>query len=177
MDSPTIFTLVIAGIGCITGIAGLAINFYRLSSERFHLKILLDEKLRIYFGRLPGEKRLTSLQALARFRLINKSASPVTVYEVSAHVDGVPVPLGEYPGKSIILPDGQYHGFPRSMEVDMTKQMSVPLRIDSYDAALVVAFFPFFPDCETDTMSMKVVFKTTKGNRVQRVQLSRQRPT
>lgn len=167
-------TLIISIIGCLTGIGGLSINFYKFHTERFHLKVELEKNAGLFFKKISEkELRWTKYQALVSMNLINRSSSPVTIYDLILVTNGSKHRIGHYEGEEIILPDGYLN--PKRKEqksIDMSYQLVLPLRIEAFDVKSVVAFFPYFPDPKDQPItSFKLKFKTAKGNRSKRLSM------
>lgn len=156
------FTQVIALIGCITGIMSLSLNLVRSWNERFYVRVSFFEPENLFFHRLSRFSNYhTEYQGLLRVRFENRSSSPVTVFSVSASVNGEALHFQEYQGglsRSFILSLGKNE----SREIPMDKELLLPIRIDSYDAVEGYLFIPFFPSFIEDTVPLKFSVNTTK---------------
>ena len=156
------FTQVIAIIGCITGIISLTLNLIRAWNERFDVRVSFFEPENMFFHRLSLYSNYqTEYHGLLRVRFENRSSSPITVFSASASVNGEPLHIRKYQG-------GLSKAFTVSLdgnevrEIPMDKEILLPIRIDSYDAAEGYMFIPFFPSLNDDTVSLKFSINTTK---------------
>lgn len=84
-----------------------------------------------------------SAQAYFNASIVNKSNSPITIYKIT---DGenplankcAPHKTGRYEHKSTSK------GVTKGQQKDLSKQIILPLRLDSYDAIETIIFFPNF---------------------------------
>ena len=156
-------TIVLSIIGAITGFAGLAINFYKFLSERFKLKIIFSETDNIFFPKLKDSICKTNYQGIIRMNIINKSSSPVTVYDIDIFCNNLKITNRKYETNEIVLLDEVWSANKYSSLVfPMDKQFTFPLRLESYDSYEGVLFLPFFPDTYENEVSLKIVIKSTK---------------
>lgn len=157
-------TLVIAIIGCITGVIGLTLSFISFVSFRRKLSIVFDPKRCIIFRRLSTYKNIaTKTQALIHMSVLNRSASPITITECRFYTDKYSfIPVRDYPYGTIRLPEG-FNPLSVYTEYDVTdNQLSFPLTLMPYEAAIGFLFLPFSPFPEEKCQELKVHLTTTR---------------
>ncbi len=157
-------TLIFSLIGCVTGCAGLAINFYRFLSEQFKLKVYFGEQDALFFNKLDSLKSYkTNLQGFIRINFVNKSSSPVTIYDIQASINGKPINTRqcELTEINLISEVWSEHRY-QTLVFPMDKQIIFPLRIEAYNSYEGYLFIPFFPDTDNETEVLNLTIKTTK---------------
>lgn len=157
-------TDIIAIIGCVTGCVGLAINLYRLITERFNLKINLIKCDSLIFDRMVNCKYNTNRHCAIHIEFINKSNHPISIYSISAfakerelfprHYDGNELRILEFFEKK--FPERQLY-----IVIPMDRQLSLPVRLQPQDTCVGMLYFPYFPDCYSET-NVAFKFSTTK---------------
>lgn len=81
-------------------------------------------------------------------------------------VDGTPITFREFENTSFSLTTFLYpDGRTESCEVPMDKQLTLPIRLLPHDTKEGFVFFPFYPDTDKVSQSLKVELTTTKGKR------------
>lgn len=167
MTPDVIFTNIPALVGCVTGIISLLISLRAVWTERFKLKISFFENENMYFDRLECCKaNRTNLQGIVHIRLLNCSATPITIYSLKLFIDGTPVRIEKFDGDSFRITTCLYpDGTSESIEVPMNRQVIPPVRLEAYAAEEGYVFIPFYPDTEKICQKIKIKVKTTKGSR------------
>lgn len=155
--------LVLSLIGCITGCASLAINFHKFLTEQFKLKIYFGEHDNIFFNKIDNSKCLTNLQGVIRINFVNKSSTPVTIYDIETKINNELLTNRKYEKNEFTLISEVFteHRY-KSLVFPMDKQIEFPLRIDPFDSYEGFLFFPFFPDTINNREVISFTFKTTK---------------
>lgn len=156
-------SLILSIIGCITGCASLAINFHKFLTEQFKLKIYFAENGNLFFDKIKASNCKTNFQGIIRINFVNKSSSPVTIYNIETALNNEPIinrkcEFDEITLISDVFTDKKY----KSLVFPMDKQIDFPLRIDPFDSYEGYMFFPFFPDTENKIETIHFTFKTTK---------------
>ncbi|HHD2785511.1 TPA: hypothetical protein ACOTHR_003051 [Clostridium perfringens] len=155
--------LTLSLIGCITGCAGLAINFHKFLTEQFKLKVYFGEGDNIFFGKLENSNCKTNFQGIVRINFVNKSSSPVTIYAIETKIDDKKIINRKYEGTHFTLISEVFTATKfKSIEFPMDKQIELPLRIAPFDSYEGFLFFPFFPDTIKKQEIINFTFKTTK---------------
>ncbi|EGS9998316.1 hypothetical protein I9Y31_000505 [Clostridium perfringens] len=156
-------SLILSLIGCITGCAGLAINFHKFLTEQFKLKVCFSEINDIFFNKLENSNCETNFQGVVLINFVNKSSSPVTIYDIEAKIGDKILTHRKYQETHFTLISEVFSASKRKLlEFPMDKQIELPLRIDSYDSYEGFLFFPFFPDTINKHEIINFTFKTTK---------------
>lgn len=164
-------------LGCITGFISLAISLRSVWLERFSLKISFYEYENMFFNKLPDSNCKTNLQGIIRVRFVNKSSTPITIYSIKLEVAQQSVTHRTFDGSFITLTTYCYEdGASEYIEVPMNKQITLPIRLESYDSVEGYIFIPFFPDTNDVSQSLKLRAETTKGVREARSRIWDNRP-
>lgn len=155
---------IVAIIGCITGCIGLSINLYRLITERFNLKINVVDGDSLIFDRMEGCTYNTTRHCVMHLEFINKSNHPISIYSISAFVKERELFPKPYEGNELRILEFFEKKFPNRqsyLAIPMDRQLCLPVRLQPHDTYTGILFFPFFPDCNSET---NVVFNffTTK---------------
>lgn len=155
--------LTLSLIGCITGCAGLAINFHKFLTEQFKLKVYFGEGDNIFFGKPKNSNCMTNFQGIVRINLVNKSSSPVTIYDIETKINNEIIINRKFEETyltliSEVFTESKY----KSIQFPMDKQIEFPLRINPFDSYEGFLFFPFFPDTLNKYEIIDFTFKTTK---------------
>lgn len=157
-------------INCSIALWALVISLRQVWLERFKLKIDFFENENLFFDKLECYKdHKTKLQGIIRVRFVNRSALPVTIFSMKLFIDNTPVSTRVFEKESFTLTtylhaDGSYE----YAQFPMKQQISIPLRIDSYDAVEGYVFIPFYPDTDKASQSVKLRIETAKGSRTER---------
>lgn len=161
-------TDLVAFIGCITGIVSLIISLRQVWLERFSLKIYFIEADNCFFDCLHEDhKRRTHLQGILHIRFSNHSSTPLTIYSIHIWINNNKVRPDHFDRKSFSITSYMDAYDNREiLEFPMDKQISLPLRLEPYDAQEGYVFLPFFPDSDAVSEPVKVLIETTKGRRV-----------
>lgn len=159
-------TLLISLIGCFTGISGLLISLYTLFRERFRLKIVFSDTENWFFPRLKEyETYRTDLQAIVRFNLINRSAHPISIYDLDIKFNNKFLRYEQYPNNRLKLLTLYETEFPNREEyrsIPMDKQHHFPIRLNSHETYEAFLFIAYFPDVDKTEQKVSFTFKTTK---------------
>lgn len=161
---PTLnITLLIAIIGCITGISSLLINIIKFLNERVKLKVFLNKG--IYFNQNYSNESLL-YDFLGTFTFINKSSMPITVYSIDfintetskiyhnqkCHQNSINLITCKYSDKSW-----------STCRILMSNQIKFPLRIDPYDAITTKIYLPRVKiKHSNNSFSFKAIIKTPR---------------
>lgn len=161
------FTDVAALLGCITGTVSLVVSLRQLWMERFSLKIHFYEDNNLYFDRLDVCKSYkTQLQGLLCIQLENRSALPVTIHTIQIFIDGIEVSFQRFPESTLtLISDLTQDGGKRWVNYSMNQQITLPLRLDAFDAYKGFIFLPHYPFTEKLCQSVKLRLETTKGHK------------
>lgn len=159
MDLPLILSI----IGCITGCASLAINFHKFLTEQFKLKIYFGENGNLFFNKIKESNCKTNFQGIVRINFVNKSSSPVTIYDIETTLNNKSILNRKYEFDEITLISDVFTAKKyKSLVFPMDKQVEFPLRINPFDSYEGYMFFPFFPDTKNKIETIHFTFKTTK---------------
>lgn len=155
-------TLLIATIGCITGLSSLLIQFFSFLSTVPRLKIAIDESSHSYFFRAEDfkvERYRTKFCAVVSLIISNKSSYPVTIdgiYIKSNKLKGCRIKhINEFSFQPKSIPLGEKTW----TEYCPSKSIVLPFRIDAFDTIFVSARFPFFDKLvDTEDLSKPAEF-------------------
>lgn len=137
-------TLLIAVIGCVTGLSSLLIQFFSFLSTVPRLKIAIDESSHSYFFKAKDfkvESYRTDFCAVVSLFISNKSSYPVTI-------DGIYIKCNKHRFKHI----NEFKFHPQSIpvrektwtEYRPSNPLTLPVRIEAFDTIFASARFPFF---------------------------------
>lgn len=172
-------TDIIALIGCLTGCCSLILSFSNYLKGRTNLKIKFpDEMPSFYFDKLYNHWHVvTDKQAIIGIRFINKSREPITIYSVETLINDDKYWIYEYGEDTITndvddmnssfftLPSLKRHGrVLESIQIDMRKQISLPIRLDPYGTKDGFMFYKFFPT-NPKSIKIKFIFYTSRGKK------------
>lgn len=159
-------TLIISLIGCFTGISGLLISLYTLFRERFRLKIVFADTENWFFPRLKEyDTYRTDLQAIVRFNLINRSAQPISIYDLEIKLNDTPLRYEHYTNDNIHLLKLYETTFPNRKQycnIPMDRQHHFPIRLNAHETYEAFLFIAYFPDVKDIAQNVSFTFKTTK---------------
>lgn len=160
-----IFTLVTALIGCITGCMSIAFNIYKILTEQGRLIFQIPYTDNNYFFLKVCKSYLSRYQSAVFVRIINKSTFAATIFDIEAEIEGQlykPVPFID---DKIQLSNGETFLAERSIELDMTEQITVPHTIQPFGVFQGFLFFPFFPDTSNECLKVSITIKTSRGQK------------
>ena len=173
------YTEIIALIGCVTGCCSLMINFLIYFKRRMKLKVEFpNDYPSFFFDKLYNHWHVnTDRQAIVGIRFINNSSESITIYKIDAYINEEHYYFEEYgvhtitdnvedmDDTSILLPLKKRNGKMLSAEsFDMTKQITLPIKIDSYGVEEGYMFYNFFPGINK-SVNMKFIIKTSRGTK------------
>lgn len=168
-------TQIIAIIGCVTGCVSLGITILRFFSEQFKLKIKFSKTEDYFFKRLKAYPNFdTKYQAAIRVEFINSSSYPLTIIDIIGEVNGTFIRFQEYPESQLKLlkstnkPNVNLVDPEEYIVLPMDKQIALPLRLQPFDAYEGYMFFPFFPDVESDTVTVVFRIRTARRKKIKK---------
>lgn len=159
----TYISLIIAIIGCVTGLSGFLIQFYNWSLMRPKITMAIDKSHNSYFFNaydfgVSGFQ--TEISAAVSLRITNASSYPVTIHGAYLKKDSK---IMKHNQKFVFTP----HSFnisnnsPDDIEVftryEPSSALQIPVRIDSFDTIYFSLRIPFAEDLlEPDPTNKKV---------------------
>lgn len=173
-------TEVVAIIGCITGCCSLVLSFINFLRGRTNLKIEFpqDEYHSFYFNKLYNHWHVvTDKQAIIGIKFINKSREPITIASIDTTInnkkywiykygiDTITNPVEDMDEDSIVLPmTSSNDNDSEKLRIDMRKQISTPLRLESYGIEEGYLFYNYFPNLKS-TIKIEMEIKTSRGKK------------
>lgn len=155
-------------IGCVTGCLGFFISLFSLWKERYCLKIEYLPEESFFFDAVTVKKYLSKKQAIIHLTFRNKSVSPITIHDAYAMVDNhytrfevysdspsIDLPAPNHPDKGPYLINKSTF-----TSIPMDKQFELSMRLDARDSKEFIAFIPYFPCPEAETLEIIMVLKT-----------------
>lgn len=157
--------LILSIIGCVTGCAGLLINFYKFLSERTKIKIHRSPEQNIFFDKLPGyETYDTQYQGFISIRIINKSALPITFYKLDIRQRFKQLPCGEYHSDTFNFIGENSPKHKTSSEITVKPAYDFPLRIEPLDVFEGHVFISEFPTLAKDKTYISIKLYSSRKN-------------
>lgn len=158
-----ILSLVLSIIGCITGVASLLINFYKVLIERTKLSVEFDQNQCLYFDKLESYSDYnTKFQSFIYIRLINKSSNPITIYNIQTHCNDKEIFHHSYNGSTIELVFFKNPNRTTIKPYNMDKQIKLPLKIDGFSVFQGYIFYDFLPDLHNENQEFNLTIKTSR---------------
>ena len=156
-------SLILSTIGCITGVASLLINFYRVLIERTKLSIEFDENQCLYFNKLESYSDYnTKFQGFIYIRLINKSSNPITIYNIQTYCNDKEIFHHSYNGSTIELVFLKNPNLTTIKPYNMDNQIKLPLKIDGLSVCQGYIFYDFLPDLHNENQKFNLTIKTSR---------------
>lgn len=164
-------TEIIAIIGCITGVSSFLITFIRFFNERQRLKIICEKDATVYFNKLIEFTHFNcDKQGIARFRIINKSRLPITIYKILVRSDETRIPIEiEFPRKSITL-DNDSLGIEKTT-ISLDSQLLEPIELQPFGSIYGYFFLAFLPKNNTENYTLKFKFFTSRRNKCKTIRV------
>lgn len=161
------YTLVIAVIGCVTGIAGLLLQWRSHILTAARLKVEVDTYANSYYlkdDRLEIPNYRTNCCAVVSLKISNTSAYPVTIDSVF-----VPGKGGAYRHNNMFrmpappIPFGDKGGY---TEYRPSDPLSIPIRLEPFDTVFASVRLPFFgslvPEGHKGPVDVKICLSTPR---------------
>lgn len=138
-------TLLIATIGCVTGVASLLIQLSSHLSTVARLKIELDDSSHSYYFKSKDfkvERYKTNFSAVISLVISNKSSYPVTIDNIYIKSNKIKYKMKScndfrFQVHSIPVKENSYVGY------NPSKPINLPLRIEAFDTVFASVRFPF----------------------------------
>ncbi len=160
-----IATLVIAVLGCISGFVSIAMQIQQHVLTGNRLQILNDFE-NYYFFRLPSEHSITNYQALVHIMLVNKSSTPVTVYNVELITNGTVNHAKPCCAKSVSFANDEIERNRKTRDfIDLTKTLPSQFTLQPFEAVETTFFFQFYPDVIEKVQNSKLILTSSKGKK------------
>lgn len=157
--------VIIALIGCVTGLLSLGISLYKAVQERGSVSFECPiTEINYFFPQVTKHCR-TTYQAVIYFRVINKSVFPVTIYDISCEIDNqsfIPMPFKE---NAIDLQMGDPNFFGSGIQIDMSNSFDTPCVVSPFEVYQGFLFLKFFPDTLKISVDAKIKINSTRGER------------
>jgi len=135
-------TIIIAIIGCVTGVAGLLINFYKILSELPKIVVsVVDPELNGFWGHIPEYQSDHSV--LINLRLSNIGRTPLSIRQVVLKHKKL-FAFQYYPAPIPVLSFDDGNG--GTLEYRYCKKAELPLFMDVGSVCDVSFIFPFADD-------------------------------
>lgn len=155
-------TLIIAIMGCVTGITSLLIQLFSYLSTVARLDISIDKSSNSYFFntkdfKISGYK--TNFSAVVSLIISNKSSYPITIDGIYIKSNKIKYTIKhfnefKFHPQEISIGDNSITYYPPSAPINL------PLRIEAFDTIFASARFPFFdPLIDCNDLSKPVKFK------------------
>lgn len=159
-------TDIIAIIGCVTGVSSFLITFFQFFNERQRLKISCETDSTVYFDKFESFSHYDcNKQGIARFRIINKSRLPITIYKIDVHANKTRVPIDDaFPTKPYIYISMDNLDLDR-YAIDVSSQLLTPIKLQPFESAYGYFFLSFLPKSNKETYTLKFKFFTSRRNK------------
>ncbi len=162
MDNLT-STDIIAIIGCITGVSGFLITFFQFFNERQRLKIYCELDSTVYFDKFESYSHFgCDKQGIARFRIINKSRLPITIYKIDCHSGKYRIPLdNDFPTRPFIYISLDKNDI-EQIAIDASSQLKVPIKLEPFESIYGYFFLSYLPRSLIELYELKFKFYTSR---------------
>lgn len=159
-------TDIIALIGCVTGVSSFLITFSRFFSERQRLKITCEKDSTYYFKKFAEFSHYgCSKQGIARFRIINKSRLPISIYKIDVQTDKTRVPIEDkFPKQPQIFINADKLGIDQYV-IDVSSQLMEPIKLQPFESVYGYFFLSFLPDSNEESYTLNFKFYTSRRNK------------
>ena len=164
----SIFQFTIALIGCITGISGLILHFYRYLLTRPRLKVSLDPFNASYVFKASDFKVKgfkTNICSAVSIKITNQSSYPVTIDRIEAKFrNKTTFHFTDFTFKAMEFRSGSVYTL-----YNPSERLQLPSRLDSFDVISGSARFPFCDFLENvdfqqhNPIKMKIIIHTPRG--------------
>lgn len=160
-------SLILSIIGCVTGVASLLINFYKILIERSKLDVKFHDELRQYFDKLENLSSFdTKFQGFVYITFVNKSSLPITIYGIDTFCNNKQFFHRKYDEKNIELVtdfySNNYFTETKRNTYEMSSQVVLPLKLEPFSAFSGFMFFQVLPDVIEETQNIDFTIKTTR---------------
>lgn len=156
-------SIILSIIGCITGVTGLLLHFYKFLSERAKIIINFKKSELLFFDKLDSyESYNTTSHCLIYMTTINKSSLPVTIYSIEASCNGKSLYFDKYCSDKLRLLHSINKDGTTSVCIDLANQYHLPLKLEPYSVYQGHLFIAFFIDSSNKTETIDLIIKTSR---------------
>lgn len=179
-------TDIVALIGCVTGVLGLGLSLliYFEGMAKFKIEFPTDFP-NLFFKKLKNYSyTITEKHAIIYIRFINNSNKPLTIYDIQSFVKNEELHFTEYGPETInnpsddsltdkiVLEDRLLSGeLIGETDIDMKKQISLPLTIPPYGVNEGYMFYQFFPNIITNSVTVNFKVKTSRKSKTSKTEV------